>query len=171
MRNLYFFDQFSRKAIFRFFWCWSLKTLKLPFFAWYLYCCVIIFEIKNPSAISRDPAEINTIAHTPIIYQCLFHKLGKASSFGPAIVSKWQFKIFSEFFSILYDILSKHDQYPKHLGHLHKYWLCMLVSLVKKNIHSFIHLLISNFSILLDFWSYSIYCKILVSNLLNFPIV
>ena len=64
------------------------------------------------------------------------------------IVSKLQFEIFSAFFSILYNILSKHDQYPKHLNYLDKIDIyngnterLFSFSLVKR-IHSFIRSLI-----------------------------
>ena len=56
---------FQKSAIFSFLWCWPLKTLKLLFSAWNLYCCVIIFEI-NPSAIFGDP--VKNQYHTPYPY-------------------------------------------------------------------------------------------------------
>ena len=62
------------------------------------------------------------------------------------IVAKWQSEIFAAFFCILYDIFSKHGQYPKLLGYLHKYRLFTMVMLYvyfcllkRINIHLFIY--------------------------------
>ena len=43
------------------------------------------------------------------------------------VCSKWQFEIFSAFFfffwNVIYDILSKHDQYSKHIGYMNIVYL------------------------------------------------
>ena len=57
--NFYrFFYQFSRKVAFLVF-CGGnhQKCLNFLFCAWNLYCSIIVFEIKNPSVSSGDPAK------------------------------------------------------------------------------------------------------------------
>ena len=63
--SFYRFFYQSRKVSFSVFCSVNHQTLKLPFFAWKLYFCLIIFEIKNPREIYLETLpKINTISLT-----------------------------------------------------------------------------------------------------------
>ena len=71
--SFYRFFYQSRKVSFSVFCSVNHQTLKLPFFAWKLYFCLIIFEIKNPREIYLEtPPKINTIPPNPTISAFLF---------------------------------------------------------------------------------------------------
>ena len=95
MWNLQFFEQLSKKVPFLVF-CGAnhQKHLNFHFFAWNLYCCVMIFKIKNPSAIFGDHAKNQH--HTTYPYY------NKKSLF----VSTGCFKIYARMKSLFFQLVT-----------------------------------------------------------------